>query len=235
VNTAFLSFHFDGPHEKIANQVTSLVTSHNMRSVTGEHLAGGGVSDTVKKRIEKSDALIAIALADPGRPLANGKFDTYKWVNDEIGWARGKGKSVAVFVPNDVDFDAGMHADAERIAYDSAAPLGAFLKLSQTIGIWKSEAGRTVRLLLIGEDLAATLGGDLENGTCHYRIQGRGLEEPGDWIEARLRGEVGGIALYAQGLKDEDLVEVKVKVGAARWNSRGEPQSIKVEMKKVPG
>jgi len=231
LNTLFLSFHFDGANKTIAEQVNLLVTSHGLRTVTGEHLAGGGVSETVKRRIEASDALIAIALADPARPV-DVKFDTFRWVYDEIGYARGKDKRVAVLVPSDVDLGAGMHGDAERIAYDAAAPLPAFLKLSETIGIWKSEAGRMATLMLMSEDLATQLNGDLESGACRYRIHPAGDEEPGAWSPVRLRGEIGGILARAKGLKDGDLIEVEVRVNGVRWYSRYEPQLIKVEMKR---
>jgi hypothetical protein len=234
VKTVFLSFHFSDSDKKIAGQVELLLESHHIATKTGEHLGGGKIAPSVQKRIEISDALVAIATADPNQPRAGGKFNTYDWVYDEIAFARDNKKPVAVMVANDVDLGGGMHGDAERIAYDPTAPLDAFLKLSETIGIWKSEAGRSMKLMLINDDLVTALDGNLEFGKCEYRIH-PGDRPPTTWITASLRGEgVGAIVAFAKGLQDDDLIEVRVETNVARWYSRSEPQLIKVQMMKRP-
>lgn len=234
MKTVFLSFHFSDSDKKIAAQVEQLLDSHRLSTKTGEHLGGGNISPTVQKRIEISDALIAVATPDPNQPRANNRFNTYDWVYDEIGFARNKGKPVAVLVPKEVELGTGMHADAERIAYDPAAPLDAFLKLSETIGIWKSEAGRSMKLMLINEELVTALDGNLDFGKCEYRIH-PGNSAPTTWTTASLRGEgLGAIVAFAKGLQDEDLIEVRVETNTSRWYSRSEPQLIKVQMMKRP-
>lgn len=229
----FLSYHFATPDEVIAKQVETLVDSHDLRTRTGEHVAGGGVAANVKALIDGSDALIAIATADPNQPRPNGKFNTFDWVYSELEYARSVGKQTAVIVPKDVELGAGLHADSERIAYDPAAPLPAFLKLSATIGIWKSEAGRTMPIMLVGDDLNATIDGDLDSVKCEYRIHSKNT--PGPWKVTYPRGDIGGIVAFVSGLKDDDLVEVQLRFGADRYYSRSEPQMIKVTMKKKNG
>lgn len=233
MESVFLSYHFAPPDEEIAKQVNRLADSHGLRTVTGEHLAGGGVAQTVKDLIDRSDALIAIATADPNQPRGSGKFNTFDWVYSELEYARSKGKPTAVLVPKDVELGAGLHADAERILYDPDAPLAAFLKLSTTIGIWKSVAGRTVPLMLVHDDLSDTIDGDLDTVQCRYRIHSNNV--PGEWKLTYLRGEVGGIVAFASGLKDDDLVEVQLQFGATRYYSRAVAQLTKVDLKKRSG
>ncbi len=230
MKTVFLSYHSAPPDEDIAKQMNALVDSHDLRTVTGEHLAGGGVAQKVKDLIDRSDALIALATADPNQPRANGKFNTFDWVGSELDYARGKGKPTGVIVHRDVELGAGLFADSERIAYNPDTPLAAFLKLSATLGIWKSDAGRTMQLMLVHDDLNDTIDGDLDNARCEYRI--RSNNAPGQWKVTYLQGKVGGIVAYASGLKDDDEIEVQLTYGADRYYSRSVPQLLRVDLKK---
>jgi len=237
LNTVFLSFHFDAPDRDIALQVQGLAESFDLRPMTGEHLGGGQISPEVKKRIENSDAFIAIALPDPNQPRAGGKFNTYDWIRSELDYARTNGKPSAVLVHKDAELGAGLDAESERIAFDPGEPLPAFLKLAATIGVWKSAAGRRVILALMNEDLRAAvdaLAGAFENTRCEFRLHRGNAAPPVNFTPSYLRGDVGAIVAFASGVQDDDLIEVRVTVNGQVYYSRAEPQLVKVQMNRRP-
>src|SRR5205823_11772161 len=140
------------------------------------------------------DAFIAIAMPDVNQPRPNNKFNTYDWIGSELGQAHGKGKRCAVLLHKDAELGAGLHAGAERIVYDPNDPLPAFLKLAATLGVWKSEAGRSVTLALVNEDLLAAvdaLAGDFAGIRCEYRLYRGNAPPPQNWTPSYLRGDVG--------------------------------------------
>lgn len=235
MKTVFLSFHFDGVDRDVAAQVQTLLESHDLRPITGEHLGGGQIAPVVESRIENSDAFIAIAMPDATQPRANNRFNTYDWIGSELAHAYSKGKRRTVLLHKDADLGAGLAAGAERIAYDPGSPLPAFLKLAATLGVWKSEAGRSVTLALVNEELLAavdTLAGDFTGTRCEYRLHRDNAPPPLNWTPSYLRGDVGAIVAFASGVQDEDLIEVRVNINGAVYYSRAEPQLVKVQMKK---
>src|SRR5207248_1863835 len=97
-----------------------------------------------------------VALITPDQPKADGRYTCKPWVHDELVIARTKGKLAIALVDNQVD-TGGAYKEHEFIPYLSGAPILALIKLSRTIGRWKREIGRSVRVRILPDELGRKL------------------------------------------------------------------------------
>jgi hypothetical protein len=226
MRTVFLSCHFGESDRALVRQVEGLLESHNLRIVTGEELGGGALTPEVMARIEKkSDALVALMTR---RNQPDNYCGTHPWVVDEFKHAKGHGKRAIALVSPDVTV-TGAYQDHERINFDPDEPLTAFIRLSKTIGLWKSEAGRIVRAQVLPDKLANQVA--IANGACHCSFRLHAQDgTAGDWHEAPSRAEGDGTYIYLNGVTDDALIQVRVEVGGVVWTSRVLLQSMPVEL-----
>lgn len=235
----FLSFHFNKPTDpdqhdsQLANDVQELLRSHGLLAVTGEALGGGALTPEVMKRIEESDALVALMTRRDPQPVGAGQppaWSTHPWVDDELKHARGKGRPAIALVETGVTV-AGAYQEHERVAYDRAAPLRAFLKLSTTIGLWKQQAGQTIAVQLMPADVAEALGDEGDKADCAYRLAVRG-QSKGQWVPAPVFPEGGGTFIYVSGMSSETMVQVKAVLDGTVYTSKLSSQWIPIALKK---
>jgi hypothetical protein len=224
MRTVFLSFHFDEADEALARQVEGLITSHDLRMQTGEVLGGGVLTNEVMNRITKSDALIALMTKRATPPDYGG---THPWVVEEFKYAKGLAKPAIALVWPGVQV-VGAYADSERINYDPVDGLKAFLKLSQVIGVWKTNAGRMLKVQLfptaLADGVAATNGG----AQCRYRFYDEGAASP--WSDAISVPEGDGTYVYVRGVRAEARIQLRVEMGGKIWESKVLAQSMSVEL-----
>ena len=208
------------------NSIESLLASHDVRLMTGDRLGGQALTIAIKAKIDRADALVA--LLTRREKLPKGKWRSHPWVQDELGYAKATNKPAIAFVEDGVAVE-GAYANDERINYLPKDPLPAFLALSQTIGTWKSELGRFVKVRILPDLLAEKLSGDVK---CQYRFINDG--QPGEWRDTDLIGEVGGVFLYVKGVHDETLIRVRITVDDVSWQSLAIPSGwTSVELKQV--
>jgi hypothetical protein len=113
----------------------------------------------------------------------------------------------------------------------SGAQAEAFIRLSETIGLWRAESGRSLEIRLL-PDAAATLAAN-ENAKCQYRLVPP-IGEPTDWKVGRARSKPGGVFLVVQGVKVNEEIQVKILEGdSPRWRSVESPQWVHIELKSV--
>jgi hypothetical protein len=226
MRTIFLSFHFEEPDLTLARQVESLILSHGLRMQTGEELGGGTLTTEIMNRIAKSDALIALMSERSTEPNTNG---THPWVVDEFKHAKGLGKPAIALVWPAVKV-TGAYQDSERVSYEPTNALKSFLKLSQTIGIWKSNAGRTLKLQLLPGSLADKVNQAGGGAQCRYRFSEEGTL--GQWLDAPTSIPEGdGTYVYLKGVKEGTSIQMRVELGGQIWESRVIAQSMSVELK----
>lgn len=221
----FLAFAFRDEDRGLATNVEQLLASHDVRVTTGARLGGEQLTPAVQARIDQADGLIAL-LTRRDQKVAGG-WTTHPWVQDELNYARNQHKRAIALVEDGVDV-GGMYAQHERIPFDREKPLQALLALSETIGLWKLEAGRTLKVQILPDELARKVGQG--NGTfgCRYRfvVQGRYT----DWKEVLPVPEPGGTFVYLEGVSDEHMIQLKVEDQAMKWESPAVSQWMQVRL-----
>jgi hypothetical protein len=226
MRTLFLSCHFGDSDRELVRQVEGLLESQGLRIRTGEELGGAALTPEIMARIAKCDGLVALMTKRVEPPDYGG---THPWVVDEFKHAKSLNKPAIALVAPGVAI-VGAYKDHERIDYDPQDPLKAFLKLSKTVGFWKSEGGRLLRVQLrpshVTDQIAAANG----NAQCKYRLFNADMT-PSDWYVAQTLNEGDGVYAYLKGVQDESKIEVRVEVAGRIWKSTVLQQWIPVELK----
>ncbi len=226
MRTVFLSFHFDDPDENLARQCEGLLASHGLRVLTGQVLGGGGLTPEVMSRIVKSDALVALMTKCVTPPDYGG---THPWVVDEFKHAKGLSKPAIALVWPAVQV-VGAYADSERIDYDPTDGLKAFLKLSQTIGLWKTNAGKMLKVQLFPTALADQVAAANGGSQCKYRFYEEGTAD--HWRDAASVPEGDGTYVYLKGVTEEARIQLRVELNGTIWMSKVLAQSMSVQLQK---
>ena len=221
----FLAFAFRDNDQALANQVEQLLGSHDVRVITGERLGGEALTPSVQARIDQSDGLIALLTRRD--KIGKAKFTTHQWVQDELAYARNKNKRAIALVENGVNI-GGMYAPHEYIPYDPLKPLPAFLVLAETIGQWKRDIGRTIKVRILPPPLARKVGQGLETIKCRYRFQIEGKFT--DWKDSNPVPEPGGTFIYLEGVRDDHTIQIEVDEQKAKWQSIASPQWVQIQL-----
>lgn len=237
----FLSSHFNAPTDvdkhdtDLADQVQQLIRSHGLFAVTGDVLGGGGLTPEVMALIDESDALIAL-MTRRGEPISKApdRYDTHPWVVGEYVHARAKNKPAIALVEDGVSV-GGPYGENEHIKYSRERPLEAFLKLSSTIGKWKQQAGRTIAVRLLPDQVAEVLAMATDTPECEYRCVRRGPNPPPPWKRTPVFPEQGGMFIFVSGMDDNSTVQVRATVGGVVHVSPQTSQYVPVTLKNLGG
>jgi hypothetical protein len=224
----FLAFSFRPQDRDLVGQVEQMIVSHcRTRPATGENLGGEQLTPAVQDRIDKCDALIAVLTRRDAKQA--GGYTTHQWVLDELGYARNNKKMAIAIVEDGVDV-GGMFQPHEYIPLDPAQPLAAFLRLSETLSLWKTEKGRTVKVQILPPEFVAKIGAGASGGVCEYRLWNQG--KYGTWIEATPVPEgAAGTFVYVDGVQDEHLIQIQFRVKAKVLQSPATSQWLQVAFK----
>lgn len=221
----FMAFAFRDEDKSLVNYIERLLASQFIQINTGGNLGGGQLTLEVQNRIENSDALIALLTRRD--QLQAGGWTTHQWVKDELGFARTKGKRAIAIVEEDVDV-GGMYHPHEFIPLNRASLLETFLRLSETVGGWKQETGRRVKVQINPETIANKLG---DGGVvCRSRLGLHGNFTV--WQAAIPSPEIGGTFVYLNGVQDEHLVQIEVQEAGNTWQSIATSQWMQVQLKR---
>ncbi len=222
----FISFHFsddfNSPDRLLANRVEGLLKSHGLAPINGATLGGGPLTERIKSLIEKSDAIIALMTRREKKD--NGSWTTHKWVEDEYGYARDKNLRAIAIIEKGVATE-GMYQHNEYITLNPDDSLTAFLKLSATLGVWKEESGRLVKLLIQPNEIAINYG---TNAEWRYRFNVNG--EYTKWQNASLFREPGGCFLYLSNVSDDALIQIQARSNNGCAESICSPQWVVVNL-----
>ena len=220
----FLAFAFRDEDKSLVGYIDRLLASQFVQVKTGENLGGDMLTPAVQKRIEESDALIA--LLTRREQLQTGGWTTHQWVKDELAWARSKGKNAIALVEDGVAVN-GMFQPNEWIPLLRDKPLEAILRLAETVGGWKQDAGRMVKVQLVPEEIARKLG---EGGIpCRHRLWQQGRYT--DWHDVTPVPEVGGTFVYLDGVKEDHLIQIRAEEADKIWQSPATSQWMLVQLK----
>lgn len=222
----FLGFSFREEDKEIVELVGQLIASHLIEMKTGERLGGNQLAPAVQRRIEDCDALIGVLTRRDQRQ--DGQWTTHQWVLDEIGWARNKNRKVIALVEQGVEL-GGLFQSHEHLPLDKGNPLQALLNLSETMGIWRNELGRTVKVQILPDAIAQKVGDGGNGIRCRHRLILRGAYSP--WQELTPVPEAGGTFVFVNGVQDEHLIQVQVQQARKVWQSVATSQWIQVTLK----
>jgi TIR domain len=226
--TVFLAFSFQRRDEELVRRVEALLESHGVRVETGENLGGQALTPAVKKRIEDSDALVALLTRRD--QLVGGGWSTHDWVRDELNHARTKRKLAIALVEAGIN-TGGAYQEHERIEFDPRTESVALVKLSQNIAEWKRQVGGLIKVRILPDDLSQTLASLPGGAKCEARITREG--KTSKWLGATLVPEPGGVYAYVRGALEDALIQLRVKVPGETWMSRSVPQWMDATLTKV--
>ena len=221
----FLAFSFRDEDKPLVGYIDRLLASQFVQLRTGENLGGSQLTPTVQRRIEESDALVALLTRRD--QLSSGGWTTHQWVLDELAWARSKNKPAVALVEDGVE-PGGMFQPHERIHLDRGNPVEALLRLAETVASWKLDVGRQIKVQLAPEEIASKLGeGEVP---CRHRLwhQGRFTE----WRDAMPVPEAGGTFLYLDGVREDHLIQIRAEDAGKVWQSPATSQWMMVQLKK---
>jgi hypothetical protein len=222
----FLAFAFRDSDRALVNYIDQLVTSHLIKTTTGEGLGGEALTPTVQKRIDDCDALIGLLTRRDAKQ--NGMFTTHQWVLDELSYARNNRKRAIAIIESGVDF-GGMYQPNEYIPLDRNGLLPVLLALSQALGVWRAEIGRPVKVQILPPMLARKLGANEDGIRCSHRLWSRGKN--GSWVQVKPVPEGGGTFIWIEGVRDDDLIQIKVEGdGRKVWQSVATSQWIQIPL-----
>jgi len=232
----FLSHSFREEDSDLVAKIEALLSSHDVRMLTGRRLAGAQVTQAVMDRIDRSDGLIALmtrreTVGDPQQ----GRWRTHPWVVDELNHARGRPTPIpTISLMQDGVEPEGAYADHERILFSNATVLDAFLALSETLRIWKSQRGRVRMAHLLPDEVGRQLRAN-RNLQCRFRFVALDGSATA-WATAEPMPGQGGTILYLNGVRD-DTAQVLIEIAdqqQTRWWSELTPQHIRIDMRHEP-
>lgn len=224
IKSIFISHHFDENGNKLAELVKSLVISHNIQPITGRRLEGQVLSSGVKKKIDSCQATIVL--------LTNreeGKNN--QWVRDERAYADGKKHYVISLLDSGL-YDEGMYANNERLRIKWDALHKCLLDLSETIKLWKIKKGNNLKLLIQPEEISKKISKNYDDAMIKYKIREENNFGQVEWQNTWARSEVGGATINIPGVKENDLIELEVKINGETWASPAINPNVMVKLEK---
>jgi len=229
----FVSFSYRNDDQLVVRPmvefVEAVLEAHGIRAITGEATGGEALTPAIMGRINECDALIAILT--PNKKRDDGKSDPHPWVRDELNQARGQNKKCIALVRPDVAVE-GAWQEHERIAWGQDDLLRVAKRLVQTVGQWKREGGRVVKVMLLPEALAFRIARNPEGAVCEYRLIQNTTGKATAWQATDVVGETAGTFVWINVVSEDSLLEVRVKLGRELWRSRVAPQFVHTKLQK---
>jgi hypothetical protein len=175
----FFSYSFD-EDSKFIEGFERLLKSQNISVATGRRLAGEQLTAAICQLIDDSDGLIALKTR---RERVGGRREN-RWrsspsIDDEYRYARDQGKQAIALVEKGVE-PGGVFENYEHIPFGRSDLLEAFLRLSETLRLWKERIG-IVRVVQIWPDDLSSAFRTNPDLKCRYRFIRKGVR--GQWAE----------------------------------------------------
>jgi hypothetical protein len=226
----FLSFSFRDEDRPLVAQIERILASHELFPVTGRRLGGAGLTPAIMRRIEDSDGLVSLLTyrePQPGRPPYS------QWVWDELQHARQQSKRSIALVEEGVEV-GGAFASHEHIPFARTRWTEAIVALSETLGLWRREAGRRLKIQIFPESLAQQVALDVGQMSCSYRFFRD--DQYTEWQEAERVARVAGTFIYITGVRDDYLIQLKIEYRGRLWRSFAmSSEHLPVELQEIGG
>jgi hypothetical protein len=221
MDKVFVAHWFGETDRQFVTEIEQILASYDVFAVTGKVLGGDAIDDGVREKIGQCDGLVALATR---RTQIEGKelWNTHPWVIDEFNYADAQRKRTIAIVETDVVWQ-GMHANREHVPLDRVNSHLAFWKLSQTIALWKREAGRRLKVQLLPKKIKLS-----EAYTAEYCFFEFGKQSA--WFPTALYREEHGIfaAYIYKVVRDTQLITVRVSKDGRTWTSAATAQFMPI-------
>ncbi len=230
----FLSFSFRPADRQVNNKVIRIVQSHNLKTVTGERAGSQPLRARIFQQIEGCDALVAVLtrrdqLADTGQGVF---WTTSEWVQNELQHALAQNLKTIALVEDGVRME-GAFIDHEWLPFQRENMEAGLLKLSETLGLWQREAGRTLKMMILAPELTQNPRFIRNQMQIEYQFLSEGQEI--GWQPARLIREAGSPMVFIKGFQEHYLIQLRVTDGPEVWESDFVPQTMPVELRRTAG
>lgn len=192
--------------------VRRIIEAMDLRVVDGLDLGGRALDAEIDRRLDESDALIALVTPQAD---AAGLEVLPEFVGSEFQHARAL-KKPTIRVLHSSLVARGLGTQEEYSLYTPAKILDVVMKLLNTIALWKRENGRGVEIRIQPDELAARF--DRRNDRCEYEL----MVASGQTLplkETRMWPEPGGPMVYVPNFIDGARVSVQLNVAGERWRS----------------
>jgi hypothetical protein len=136
----FVAYGYNDRDRWIEETVFPLITAFKSEVEHGKDIQGEILSQEIKRRIQRSHALIAFCTRRD--KIDEKRWTTHRWVTDELAFASQIGKSVAEVRDIVVDEQGGIAGDRARIEYNPDNPFGTLIQLTSTLVRWHQQYKR---------------------------------------------------------------------------------------------
>ena len=217
----FVAYGYNDRDKWIPELVFPIIKAFGDEIVTGEEAQGEIITEAVIQRIKRSDALIAfLTRRGEAANQQTGKWETHRWVTDELSQALGF-KMLAVEVrETDVDPQGGIAGDRQRIEYDETKRDRFLVELVKTIGKWHQ--GMMIKLTLLPDEFVQEIMPRVlmkdPAVKCTYSLYTEADGES-DEITTPIIPAPGGLGLNARNVPHGAMIRVSISYGGKMWMS----------------
>jgi len=217
----FVAYGYNERDKWIPGMVFPILEAFGIEVVTGENMSGRIIAETVRERINNSDALIGFLTRRDD--LGNGTYSMHEWVKNEISGAWGLNRKFIEVLENGVPSPLGATQDRQYLKYDETRRDWFLVDLVIAISEWICE--NTLRIRLLPSDFYESVKPLIRqraNILCQYRFL-IGSNESG-WHTASLFNVPAGVVIDVN-TKDlpsrlnDVLIQVTLQANGMTWTS----------------
>ena len=211
----FVAYGYRDRNLWIPRLIYPLIRAFGDEVMNGEEMPGEIITEGVRQRINRSDALIGFVtrLEDIG----NGRSTTHRWVTDELASAHGQGKLIVEVREVGVDEQRGIIGDRQPVVYDEGRRDECIVEIVRALG----ERHRTnnLTLQLLPEECARQIMPLLKHPRiqCSYKVLD-GIEE-GEEVRTKILPITGGLFVNARNVPRQALIQLNIECAGQSWSS----------------
>jgi hypothetical protein len=220
METVFLSYTYR-PHpaheaslDRLRRCVVRAIEAMGLRIVDGVDVGGRPLDDALRKRIQGTDALIALVTPqadDAGAPVQP------QFVLSEFQYAEGQNKPT-MRVLHETLPATGLGGGNEYTPYKPGSELDVILKLMNTIAVWKREYGQAARVRIEPEDIGSQYD-EKDGDRCEFQV----ISLEGGFSDFQKAGfllEPGAAYAMLPKLRAGERVRLRVRLGGKTWQAK---------------
>lgn len=211
----FVAFGYNERDRWISRLVFPVIRAFGDEVLTGEDMGSEVLTDAVRRRIERADALIAFATRRG--EAVNDRWETHRWVTDELATALARGKPVLEIREAGVSDQGGIAGDRQRVTYEEDKRDECIVEIVKTLGNWHMTNSMTLQLL--PEECVEQILPLLNNQRlrCSYKVLEDGEES--EAVPTTIRRIKGGLFVQARNVPRQALIQLSVECDGRVWSS----------------
>lgn len=199
--------------EEFIKYLKIMLESMGMQVSDGVDVGGRAIDSEIEKRIEASDALIAVMT--PWQD-AHGQSVIPPYVQTEYNIAHTQNKHT-IRIIHDFLAVQGMFSNNEYIPYSTANDIKVILKLMRIISLWKQESGNNIQIKIEPPDLGARFDEHQHGHRFEYQLLVN--YTPTGWKDAKIWNEPGATFAYIPNVPEESKLQLRLQLGNELWDS----------------